>query len=321
MKTSVIEVHGMLSALSADGVEKRIRKVPGVESVTVNDAAGNATVRYDEALLEIADIKAAVHQSEYQSADQPETRHASEHAPAAKRAVSKPEATPPPASTPVTEVPNAAPAVATAPAKPAAAGHEGHAATGAQPAASVATAPKVAPVVPAAVLVPAPVDPAVEATPDAKASAPATVVPKVAPTAPTPAVPAATGHEGHKAADTKPPTPVSAVPKAAAVAPGAAPAPEKKSAILAASEPRADSWLVPALSLATTLGVAYISCAIFDMLFPPFGLLAALASASPLPISGSPLGFLTGFGMFTVAGFVLGALHGVSSALWSRILR
>ena len=48
MKTSVIEVHGMLSALSADEVEKRIGEVPGVESVTVNYAAGSATVRYDE---------------------------------------------------------------------------------------------------------------------------------------------------------------------------------------------------------------------------------------------------------------------------------
>ena len=39
MKTSVIEVHGMLSALSAHDVEKRIGKVPAVESVTVNCAA------------------------------------------------------------------------------------------------------------------------------------------------------------------------------------------------------------------------------------------------------------------------------------------
>ena len=78
MKTSVIDVRGMLSALSADGVEKRIGKVPGVESVTVNDAAGSATVRYDETLLEIADIKAAVHQSEYQSAGLSEAKHESE---------------------------------------------------------------------------------------------------------------------------------------------------------------------------------------------------------------------------------------------------
>ena len=40
MKTSVIEVHDMLSVLSVDGVEKRIGEVPGVESVTVNFAAG-----------------------------------------------------------------------------------------------------------------------------------------------------------------------------------------------------------------------------------------------------------------------------------------
>ena len=39
MKTSVIEVHDMLSVLSVDGVEERIGKVPGVESVTVNSAA------------------------------------------------------------------------------------------------------------------------------------------------------------------------------------------------------------------------------------------------------------------------------------------
>ncbi len=82
-----------------------------------------------------------------------------------------------------------------------------------------------------------------------------------------------------------------------------------------------DSWKVHALSLATTLGVAYIGCAIFDILFPPFGLLAALAPASPLPISGSPLAFLMGFAMFTAAGFVLGALYGIAWGFWSKRLR
>jgi hypothetical protein len=48
MKTSVIEVRGMLSALSAHGVEKRIGEVLSVKCVTVNYAAGSATVRYDE---------------------------------------------------------------------------------------------------------------------------------------------------------------------------------------------------------------------------------------------------------------------------------
>ncbi len=81
-----------------------------------------------------------------------------------------------------------------------------------------------------------------------------------------------------------------------------------------------DSWKVHAFSLATTMQVAYVSCAIFDVLFPPFGLLAALAPASPLPISGGPLAFMTGFLLFTLAGFVLGAIYGVASGFWSKRL-
>jgi len=56
MKTSGIEVRAMLAVLNVDEVEKRICEVPGVESATVNFAAGNATVRYDETQLEVADI-------------------------------------------------------------------------------------------------------------------------------------------------------------------------------------------------------------------------------------------------------------------------
>lgn len=67
MKTSVIEVRDMLSVLSVLGVEKRIGEVPGVESVTVNYAAGSATVRYDETRLNITDIKSDVRQSGYES--------------------------------------------------------------------------------------------------------------------------------------------------------------------------------------------------------------------------------------------------------------
>ena len=70
-----------------------------------------------------------------------------------------------------------------------------------------------------------------------------------------------------------------------------------------------------------TLSVAYTLCAIFDVLFPRFGLLAVLAPASPLPISGSPLAYLTGFALFTVAGFVLGAVHGAAWEFWNKRLR
>ena len=67
MKTSAIEVHDMLSVFSVDEVEKRIGEVPGVQSVTVNFAAGNATVRYDETQLEATDIKSAVRQRGFES--------------------------------------------------------------------------------------------------------------------------------------------------------------------------------------------------------------------------------------------------------------
>ncbi len=69
MKTSVIDVENMLSVLSLEEVEKRIGEVPGVESVTVNFAARNATTRYDETRLDIADIKSAVRQRGFESAD------------------------------------------------------------------------------------------------------------------------------------------------------------------------------------------------------------------------------------------------------------
>jgi Cu2+-exporting ATPase len=82
MKTSVIEVHDMLSVLSAPGVEKKIGEVPGVESVTVNYAAGSATVRYDETRLNVADIKSDVRQSGYESAAPAATSGAPPAAPA-----------------------------------------------------------------------------------------------------------------------------------------------------------------------------------------------------------------------------------------------
>ena len=159
MKTSVIEVHDMLSVLSVDEVEKRIGKVPGVESATVNFAAGSATVRYDETRLEVADIKALVHQRGHQSAGESRPRHVSGHRPAHKRAVvPTPEAAPACAATPEAAVPKAstvAPAVVPAPAAPAV-----DAPPGAPPSTPVAATPKPSQVAPAAA--PAPAAPAVD---------------------------------------------------------------------------------------------------------------------------------------------------------------
>ena len=106
MKTSVLEVHAMLSVLSVDEVEKRIGEVPGVESVTVNYAAGSATVRYDETRLEIADIKSAVRQRGYESAASPAASagdgHEGHTAPGAPPATPAPAAPKTPPATPAT---------------------------------------------------------------------------------------------------------------------------------------------------------------------------------------------------------------------------
>ena len=80
MKTSAIEVHDMLSVFSVDEVEQRIGEVPGVQSVTVNFAAGNATVRYDETQLEATDIKSAVRQRGHEAATPADTAADAGHA-------------------------------------------------------------------------------------------------------------------------------------------------------------------------------------------------------------------------------------------------
>ena len=149
MKTSVIEVHAMLSVLSVDEVERRIGEVPGVESVTVNYAAGNATVRYDETRLEVADIKSAVRQRGYESATPAAASagagHEGHSAPGAPPATPAPAAPKPAAAAPAPAAPKSAPDAAAAasapvparapdaaPAAPAGKGREGHATPGAQ---------------------------------------------------------------------------------------------------------------------------------------------------------------------------------------------
>ena len=296
MKTSVIEVHDMLSVLTVDEVETRIGGVPGVESATVNYAAGNATVRYDETRLEVADIKVMVHQRGPQPAGESLPIHVSEHEPERKPdAVTTPKVAPASVSKPETAIPKTSTVAAAAVPPvtvPAGDGQQDKTAPIAQPSTPEPAAPKAAPAAMAAPIIRAADGQQGKATPSATLAAP----PK-----PSPVAPAA-----------KPSMPLAAAPKAA---------PDAKSPPPTAAEPKTDSWKVHALSLTVTLSVAYTLCAIFDVLFPPFGLLAALAPASPLPISGSPLAYLTGFALFTVAGFVFGALHGIAWEFWSKKLR
>jgi Cu2+-exporting ATPase len=59
-KTVNIEIDGLLSALCAQGVEKRLAGLRGVRRATVNYASGSATVAYDESVVNLQTIKAAV---------------------------------------------------------------------------------------------------------------------------------------------------------------------------------------------------------------------------------------------------------------------
>src|SRR5271170_1582481 len=116
MKTSVFEVHGLLSVLGVDGAEKHLGELPGVASVTVNYAARSATVRYDETQIEVDEIKGVLCQHTPAAVGESAPGHASEHKPERKSAgASSPEAARP------------------------AEDHEGHSVPGAQPSTPAAT--------------------------------------------------------------------------------------------------------------------------------------------------------------------------------------
>ena len=117
MKTSIIEIRDMLSVLTVDEVEARFGEVPGVESATANYAARNVTVRYDETLLDVADIKTMVHQRGPQSAGESQPKHESEQKSEHDHAVGHmPDAAPISASTPEPAVPKTAPGATPTPA-------------------------------------------------------------------------------------------------------------------------------------------------------------------------------------------------------------
>ena len=60
MKTIIIDVHDLLSPLSAHGVEKQLAKLPGIKHVDVNRVSGSARVVYDEAVADLGTIKTKV---------------------------------------------------------------------------------------------------------------------------------------------------------------------------------------------------------------------------------------------------------------------
>src|SRR6266536_4926855 len=57
MKTAVVEVGGLVSVLSAEGVQKQLRKLSGVHHAEVNYVAQSATIHYDEQQVTLDDIR------------------------------------------------------------------------------------------------------------------------------------------------------------------------------------------------------------------------------------------------------------------------
>jgi len=57
MKTAVVEVGGLLSVLSAEGVQRQLQKLSGVHHAEVNYVAQSATVHYDDKQITIDDVR------------------------------------------------------------------------------------------------------------------------------------------------------------------------------------------------------------------------------------------------------------------------
>jgi cation transport ATPase len=78
MKTTIVDVSGMLSSLSARGVEKQLARLRGVEKVEVNYVAGSVTVTYDEAQTDLKSIKSKVEECGYHCGGEMVPRHVCE---------------------------------------------------------------------------------------------------------------------------------------------------------------------------------------------------------------------------------------------------
>jgi P-type Cu2+ transporter len=60
MKKIVLEVGGMLSVLDFLGVEKQLKRMPGVHSAKVNIATNTAVVEYDDTVTDVQALRAKI---------------------------------------------------------------------------------------------------------------------------------------------------------------------------------------------------------------------------------------------------------------------
>lgn len=60
MQKTVLEVRGMLSVLDPQGVEKRLKRMPGVHVASVNIATNTAVIEYDEAVTNVEALRTKI---------------------------------------------------------------------------------------------------------------------------------------------------------------------------------------------------------------------------------------------------------------------
>ncbi len=75
MRTVTIEVAGLLSSLSALGVQKQLARLPGVTKAEVNYVAGSATITFDDSATKLQTIKAKVQECGYHCAGERVPKH------------------------------------------------------------------------------------------------------------------------------------------------------------------------------------------------------------------------------------------------------
>ena len=60
MKRAILDVSGMSSVLDFCGVEKQLKRMPGVYAATVNIATNTAVVEYDEKVTDVDALRAKI---------------------------------------------------------------------------------------------------------------------------------------------------------------------------------------------------------------------------------------------------------------------
>ena len=60
MKKAILDVGGMSSVLDFCGVEKQLKRTPGVRAATVNIATNTAVVEYDEKVTNVDALRAKI---------------------------------------------------------------------------------------------------------------------------------------------------------------------------------------------------------------------------------------------------------------------